>query len=126
YETPAWDARRFVELTPARGEPAERWLVAVNLRCPHCSSHLRSLGAALARRGHAPPLAALVVDQPQRPRDLDLGVPLAGGGWWDSARVWRESWGRRVYGETFRFEAHGRLLSATPAGVIPDGFGSRP
>jgi len=30
-----------------------------------------------------------------------------------------------VYGETFRFDGLGRMLSATPAGVVPDSSGSR-
>jgi hypothetical protein len=38
--------------------------------------------------------------------------------WWDT-QVWRGR-GRRAYGETFRFSAHGELLSSTPAGVVPD------
>ena len=125
YETPAWDASRFVELAPARAGAGERWLVAVNLRCPHCMRHVRSLAAQLARRRHPAALAALIVDQRVRPRGVDLGAPLTGGAWWDSAQVWRDAWGRRVYGETFRFSPAGRLLSATPAGVLPDSSGSR-
>ena len=126
YEAPRWEAARFVTLSP--GEPLdgrERWVVAVNLDCPHCQAHLRALAARVAGRPHPPALAALVVDQPSRPPALHLAVPLAGGAWWDSAQVWRESWGRRVYGETFRFSPAGRLLSATPAGVLPDSSGSR-
>jgi hypothetical protein len=126
YETPRFDALRFVELTPA--EPLagrERWLVAVNLDCPHCQAHLRALAARTAARPSRPALAVLLVDQPSRPTALHLGVPLAGGAWWDRAQVWREKWGRRVYGETFRFDSNGRLLSSTPAGVVPDSSGSR-
>src|SRR5262249_52401570 len=103
----------------------ERWVVAVNLRCPHCVAHLRRLGRRIHGRDRPPALAALVVDQPMRPRGPASGLPLAGGVWWDSAQVWRESWGRRAYGETFRFDASGRLLSATPAGVLPDSVCSR-
>jgi hypothetical protein len=126
YETPRWEAARFATLSA--GEPLagrERWVVAVNLDCPHCQAHLRALAARVATRPHPPALAALVVDQPSRPHALRLGVSLAGGAWWDSAQVWRDSWGRRVYGETFRFSPAGRLLSATPAGVLPDSSGSR-
>jgi hypothetical protein len=125
YEAPEWDAARFVELAPATGGSGERWVVAVNLRCPHCRQHLRSLAQRIARRQHPPRLAALIVDQNARPRHADLGVPLAGGAWWDSAQVWREAWGRRVYGETFRFDGRGRLLSATPVGTLPDSSRSR-
>ena len=126
FETPRFDAARFVSLSPA--EPLagrERWLVAVNLDCPHCQAHLRALAARTASRAHPPALAVLVVDQAVRPLALQLGVPLAGGAWWDRLQIWRESWGRRVYGETFRFDELGRMLSATPAGVVPDSSGSR-
>jgi hypothetical protein len=99
--------------------------VAVNLRCPHCRAHLRLLARRVAGRERPPALGVIVVDQRVRPTRLDLGVPLAAGAWWDSAQVWRERWGRRVYGETFRFDARGRLLSATPAGTLPDSTGSR-
>jgi hypothetical protein len=126
YEPPRWTVARFVELLPA--EPLgdrELWVVAVNLRCPHCQEHLRALAGRTAARAHPPALAALIVDQATRPVSLELPVPLAGGAWWDRDQVWREAWGRRVYGETFRFDASGRLLSSTPAGVVPDSSGSR-
>jgi hypothetical protein len=121
FEPARWDATRFVALTPA--EPLgdrERWVVAVNLACPHCQAHLRALATRTASRARPPALAALIVDQPVRPTSRTLGVPLAGGVWWDSTQVWREAWGRRAYGETFRFNAQGELLSSTPAGVVPD------
>ncbi len=121
FETPRWVEARFVALAAA--EPLadrERWVVAVSLNCPHCQEHLRALAARTATRAHPPALAALIVDQPARPARLDLGVALAAGAWWDSTNVWREAWGRRAYGETFRFDAHGALLSSTPAGVLPD------
>jgi len=125
FESPRWDTERFVALRPAEREapakpPRERWVVAVSLACPHCQEHLRALAARTASREHPPALAALIVDQPARPLAFDLGVPLLGGAWWDSTQVWRESWGRRAYGETFRFSASGELLSSTPAGVVPD------
>ena len=121
FETPSWEAARFVELAPA--DPPverERWVVAVSLACPHCQAHLRALATRTASRPRPPALAALIVDQPVRPTSTSLGVPLAGGVWWDSTQVWREAWGRRAYGETFRFNAQGELLSSTPAGVVPD------
>ena len=125
FDTPRWDEARFVALTAAtpEAEPPdarERWVVAVSLSCPHCQQHLRALAGRTAGRARPPALAALIVDQPARPASLDLGVPLAGGAWWDSTQVWREDWGRRAYGETFRFGARGELLSSTPAGVVPD------
>ena len=125
YERPAWNPARFVELAPVTADDRERWLVAVNLRCPHCRAHLKALAARIAQRARPPALGVIVVDQSARPSRLDLGVPLTAGAWWDSTQVWRENWGRRVYGETFRFDARGRLLSATPAGTLPDSSGSR-
>ena len=125
YQAPVWQPARFVELAPATTIGGERWLVAVNLRCPHCQAHLRALARRIASRARPPALGAIIVDQRARPARIDLGVPLAAGAWWDSAQVWREAWGRRVYGETFRFDARGRLLSATPAGTLPDSTGSR-
>jgi hypothetical protein len=126
FERPSWEVEQFVELSPAApAATRERWLVAVNLSCPHCKAHLRTLAGRIARRAQPPALGVLIVDQRARPSRLDLGVPLAAGAWWDSAQVWRERWGRRVYGETFRFDARGRLLSATPAGTLPDSSGSR-
>ena len=126
FETPRFDATRFETLSPAESLAGrERWLVAVNLDCPHCQAHLRALAARTATRAHPPAMAVLVVDQPTQPPTLHLGVPLPGGAYWDRAQVWRESWGRRVYGETFRFDEVGRMLSTTPAGVVPDSSGSR-
>ena len=121
FETPRWEAARFVPLTgeiPIEGR--ERWMVAVNLTCSHCQEHLRAVAARTAARAHPPSLGALIVDQPTRPTAFDLQVALPAGAWWDSANVWREAWGRRAYGETFRFGANGELLSSTSAGVVPD------
>jgi hypothetical protein len=123
FQDPSWQPARFVAIepeAPALGGAEERWLVAVSLTCPHCQEHLRALGQRVARRGRQPALAALIVDKPTRPDHVDLGVRLDGGAWWDSAQVWREKWGRRVYGETFRFDRDGRLLSSTSAGIVPD------
>ena len=125
FQSPVWKPARFVQLSSPTDSTSERWLVAVNLRCPHCQAHLRALASRIAPRARPPALGVIVVDQRVRPARLDLGVPLTAGAWWDSAQVWREAWGRRVYGETFRFDARGRLLSATPAGTLPDSNGSR-
>ena len=126
YETPHWSPTRFIALAqPEQLAGRELWVVAVNLACPHCQAHVRALAARTSGRPHPPALAVLVVDQSSRPAHLQLGVPLAGGAWWDRAEVWREAWGRRVYGETFRFDARGRMLSSTPVGVVPDSSSSR-
>ena len=120
YRRPVWETGKFVQLAPATAAGGERWLVAVNLRCPHCQEHLRALAHRISPRAHPPALGVIVVDQPARPARFDLGVSLAAGVWWDSAQVWRDTWGRRVYGETFRFDARGRLITATPVGALPD------
>ncbi len=127
FERPRWNSERLVQLAPeAPDMPSrQRWVVAVNLNCSHCQQHLLALYARTAGRSVRPALAALIVDHTAHPGRVDLGVPLEGGAWWDSARVWRESWGRRAYGETFRFDAKGKLLSSTPTGVVPDSSGSR-
>lgn len=130
YETPRWDTARFVALTPANATPEslagrELWVVAVNLQCAHCQQHLNALAERTAARAFPPALAALIVDTAARPDSSALGVGLAGGTWWDRDQVWRQAWGRRVYGETFRFDRTGQLLSSTPAGVVPDSSGSR-
>jgi len=125
YEEPVWRESRFVALAPPAEVAGERWLVAVNLGCPHCKAHVRALAHRIAARAQPPALGVIVVDQPTRPARPDLGVLLPAGAWWDSAEVWREAWGRRIYGETFRFDARGRLLSATPAGTLPDSIRSR-
>lgn len=103
----------------------EQWLVAVNLRCPHCQQHLRALARRIAGRPAPPALGVLLVDQRERPADVDFGVALPAGVWWDSTQVWRQRWQRAAYGETFRFATDGRLLGATPAGFVPDSLGSR-
>ena len=126
YETPRFVAARFVPIANAQALGArELWLVAVSLQCPHCQQHLRALAQRIATRERPPALGALIVDSPARPDSLALGGGLAGGVWWDRDQVWREAWGRRVYGETFRFDGEGRMLSSTPAGVVPDSSGSR-
>ena len=128
YQRPVWEAGKFVQLAPATATGGERWLVAVNLRCPHCREHLRTLARRIAPRAHPPALGVIVVDQPSRPARSDMGlwgVQLAAGAWWDSAQVWRDGWGRRVYGETFRFDARGRLITATPVGTLPDSSARR-
>lgn len=125
YDTPRFEAARFEPIAPDSALARERWLVAVNLKCPHCTRHLGALRARIAARPSPPSLGAIIVDQPTRPAADALEGPLPGGVWWDRAQVWREHWGRRTYGETFRFAADGRMLSSTPVGVVPDSSGSR-
>lgn len=120
--TPRWETTRFAQLVaadPTAPPEAERWVVAVNLKCPHCQQHLAWLRERIEARTLRPSLGVLIVDQPTRPDSLALG-PLGAGAYWDSAQVWREGWGRGMYGETMRFDAAGDLLGAAPGGMVPD------
>lgn len=127
WEEPAFEAARFQCLLPPdpRVESPERWVVAVNLGCGHCQAHLRALATHLATRPSPPALGVLLVDEPARPVLVDLGVPLPAGVWWDRDAVWRTAWGRRAYGETYRFDAAGKLLGRSPADAVPDRPGVR-
>lgn len=127
YDTPRFDAVAFEPIVAAAPlEPTrERWIVAVHLGCPHCTQHLAALEARIAARPSPPALGALLVDEPTRPSASALRQALPAGVWWDREQHWRERWGRRVYGETFRFTSEGRLLGSTPVGVVPDSTGSR-
>jgi hypothetical protein len=120
--TPRWDTSRFAPVSAANPTPpagAERWVVAVNLQCPHCQQHLAWLRERVAAREHPPLIGALIVDQPTRPDSIAFG-PLGAGVWWDSAQVWRGRWKRGMYGETIRFDAAGRWLGYAPGGMVPD------
>lgn len=119
---PAWGEGRFAVVHA--GDPAadgrERWIVAVQPDCGHCTEHLGWLASRLERRERPPALGVLLVDLPRRPPPDLLAAALPAGVWWDSAGAWRREWARRAYGETYRFAADGRYLGATPAGVMPD------
>ncbi len=112
WETPRWDASRVVSIVPPAALPGRLALVAVHPGCSHCRTRLGELAAAGDSLGA--PLAALLVDVEPRPGSVALGVPLPGGAWWDSAGLWRNAWGRRVYGETFVFDSGGTLARVIP------------
>ncbi len=116
WETPRFEPGRFARVTAA--EPASegraRFLVAVHPGCSHCRERLAELVREGAADSSGAALAALLVDVEPRPDAPDLGVPLSGGVWWDSAGVWRNRWGRRVYGETFVFTSAGALERVIP------------
>ncbi|MCE9628063.1 MAG: hypothetical protein K8R56_09115, partial [Candidatus Eisenbacteria bacterium] len=119
YDTPRFEVSAFEPIVAAGAlEPArERWIVAVHLGCPHCTQHLSALAARIAARPSPPALGALLVDEPTRPSAHTLTQTLPAGVYWDRAQIWRERWGRRVYGETFRFSSDGGYLGSTPVGV---------
>lgn len=112
WETPRWEPSRWSMLTAPALAGGPRALIAVHPGCAHCRTRLAELAAAGDSLGA--PLAALLVDVAPRPARVDLGVPLPGGVWWDSAGVWRDTWGRRVYGETFVFDSLGALARVVP------------
>lgn len=111
WETPRFDPARFAPVAAPESSLSARprFVVAVHPGCSHCRERLVSLTREGAAEACGAVLAALLVDVEPRPERPDLGVPLAGGVWWDSAGVWRNAWGRRVYGETFVFSPDGTL-----------------
>lgn len=108
WETPRWDESRAARIAPRTAPAGSLALVAVHPGCSHCRTRLVELAAA--GDSLAATLGALLVDVEPRPRAVALGVPLPGGVWWDSAGMWRNAWGRRVYGETFLFGPDGALV----------------
>ncbi|MFN8589654.1 MAG: hypothetical protein U0704_17845 [Candidatus Eisenbacteria bacterium] len=125
WEAPRWDETRWVAIAPATAPvPASgrRLLIAVHPGCSHCRTRLAQLAAEGAADSLGAPLAALLVDVEPRPGRVELGTPLPGGIWWDSAGAWRNAWGRRVYGEGYVFTAGGALERVVP----PEGDWRRP
>lgn len=117
-----WGETRFVSVRAPEPLAAgrERWVVAMNPACAHCRRHFEWLAARVAGRASPPALGVLVVDAPRRPDTLALIGATPAGVWWDSAGAWRTDWGRRLYGETYRFDTSGRLLGLTRADQVPD------
>jgi len=111
WEEPRWDRSRFAMLAAPDSAAAggRALVVAVHPGCSHCSERL----AQLAREGAADSLVAslgiLVVDQRERPAPPVNAAALPAGVWWDSAATWRDSWGRRTYGEAYLFTPQGQL-----------------
>ena len=116
WEEPLWDRSRFAAVTaPATFAAAGRSLiVAVHPGCSHCSERLTQLAREGAADSIGAALGVLVVDQPERPLAPKGGTSLPAGVWWDSVGTWRDSWGRRVYGEAYVFGARGQLERVIP------------
>jgi hypothetical protein len=110
YETPRWEAARFVMLRPPVPAAGPAWMVAVNPECSHCRARLADLLRRGSARAAGAGLGVLLVDTPHRPDSLDDGDRLEAGVWWDSLGVWRARWGHRVYGETMVFSGDGTLV----------------
>lgn len=113
-QTPQWDTARFETVRPPLPADAggdETWVVAVQLRCPHCRE---SLGRVLhATRDHDERIAAvaLLVDTDALPgADLMAHVADAEAVYWDREGLWRRRWGRSRWGEVMCFGRDGRLL----------------
>ncbi len=118
----AWAPTAFVALrAPAEALPSgERWIVAVNPACGHCRRHFEWLAARVAGRAAPPALGVLVVDVGARPDTIAFVGATPAGVWWDHDGLWRRRWGRRLYGETYRFDSNGRLIGLTRADEVPD------
>lgn len=119
WETPRWEPARFAAMSDAPATTArERWVFAVNPICAHCRRRLAEVADSLASQPNVPALAALLVDVPARPDTVRLAAALPAAVYWDSARVWRERWGHRVYGEILIFDGSGRLLRTIAPGTV--------
>jgi hypothetical protein len=116
WDRPAWNDRSFVRLKgdAERGEPV-RWVMAVNLGCPHCMKRLRATQTVWRERGWQPDLIALLVDTPRRMSPAELRAFPAAQVWWDARGIWRRRWGHRIYGEILHFDRSGRHLRTMTA-----------
>jgi hypothetical protein len=114
WQTPRWDTTRLTLIRGAMfSSEAERWVVAVNPKCPHCRAELARL-VATPRGGRPARIDALIVDTPERPKASEIQDAPVAAVWWDARNAWRERWGHRVYGELFVFDTHGRYLRTAP------------
>jgi len=111
WETPRWDASRFVTLRAPSSAAAERgaWRLAYNPDCSHCRARLAELLRRPRDPAHDPVLGVLLVDVRARPDSIEISSRVDGGVAWDSANVWRERWGHRLYGEVLVFARDGSL-----------------
>ncbi|OGF11210.1 MAG: hypothetical protein A2W00_10165 [Candidatus Eisenbacteria bacterium RBG_16_71_46] len=113
WETPRWDAGRFVLLADRdsdAGELKETWVVAVHPACPHCQVSLREVVSAREREGSPIRVAGLIVDVVRPPASATVAALPGDRIWWDARGVWRERWGHRVYGEVLCFDPAGGYL----------------
>ncbi len=127
WETPRWDAARFVALRAPAPAPAGRvtWRLAYNPDCSHCRARLAELMRRPRDPAHDPALGVLLVDVRARPDSLEISPRVDGGVDWDSAGVWRERWGHRLYGEVLVFAPDGALLRTAGPEADPAAADSR-
>lgn len=121
---PRYDERAFARVdgrsrhataSAAAGAAAtETWLVAVNLQCDHCTTRCAEVARTAPVRSGRARLVALVVDARARPATHAAAALGAAAVLWDSAGVWRTTWGRRAYGEVLCFDARGRCRRVLP------------
>jgi hypothetical protein len=109
FETPRWDAGRFVTLHAPAGAPRTTWMLIVNPSCTHCRARLADLLRRPRDPERHPALGVLLVDLAHRPDTLEATPRIEGGVYWDSLAVWRRRWGHRVYGEVLVFAPGGAL-----------------
>jgi hypothetical protein len=112
-EVPRWEATLFVSIVAeSLAAEAPVCLVAVHPHCPHCVAALKRLTerARLEPGLPAGRIVALVVDTPARPAPSLASTLGVSDLRWDRAGIWRNRWGRRVYGEVLLFDARGRYL----------------
>lgn len=111
-ETPRWEPARFETVrapAAAASVAAETWVVAVQIRCPHCREALARVHRERERAGARVRTVALLVDTPPPVEPAELAhVADAASVYRDSANVWRR-WGGRRWGDVFRFGPDGRF-----------------
>lgn len=121
-EAPRWDPARFAEVSPPEGPARLKWIVAVNPDCSHCRARLAELLRHPRDPLRGPALGVLLVDLDRRPAPLESSSRLEAGAWWDSAAVWRQRWGHRVYGEVLVFAPDGTLQREVGPETDPAAF----
>ena len=111
-ETPAWDPARF-EIVRAplasASVPAETWVIAVQIRCPHCREVIHRVHGIREATGARIQTIALLVDTGVAPDSSELAhVQDASAVYWDKQNLWR-NWGGTRWGDTFRFDRRGHF-----------------
>jgi len=131
FDRPSWDPAAFERLDPDGAVAAPRehgvdgsgagdlplWVVPVNPACESCVAGLAAAYEARNARRAPVRLVALVVDTPRRPTAGALARLHADERLWDRARIWRDRWGHRTYGEALAFTPGGRYVRTIAAGA---------
>jgi len=111
-ETPSWDPARFQTVRAplaSASVPAETWVIAVQIRCPHCREVVERVHRIREATGARIETIALLVDTSVAPDSSDLAhVQDAAAVYWDRENAWR-TWGGTRWGDTFRFDRRGHF-----------------